>query len=212
MKKRISFLLSAVLIVLVIPIAAYALWKSSIPDRQTIDIDAADVDNGNISVSDVMTFEEMASQYADSGGIAYEEALTVFPASAKTQEAASYRTLSVSLPVTSAYKPHLEFYCQTSEDEDDWEIVSLYSMQLVRSDGNMTKQFHGELSAWLRSGDQIEFSINGDFYNTGRTSVTNRSCEQTGADELYALSYSLSAVSVNHYQYCYEHQTVAFQS
>ena len=204
MKKLLSFVVALVVVITMISIPAYAHENTNI------------VVNGNgseaeLQVSEAMSFSEMVACYAESTGATCQEALTVFP---KEQRAShgTYRVLSVTLNVTSQYNPYIEFYCNTEEYGHYWAIKNIYSTQLVRSDGNMSKQFSGTLEVWLRSAYEIEFSINGDFYNNGTTSCTNGGEGGIGLGGYFNISYAASqTMSTNHYKYYYDHRTVAFQ-
>lgn len=119
----------------------------------------------------------------------------------------------MSLTVTSTYRPRIEFYCRTSESGSYWGILSIYSVQLVRSYSGISKQFTGNISVWLRSAYQIEYTINGDFYNNGTTTVSGGGGLDLGIGESVNISLSASmSYESNHYKYFYEHRTVAFQS
>ncbi len=60
---------------------------------------------------------------------------------------------------------------------------------------------------WLRSAYQIEYMINGDFYNNGTTTVSNGG----GAESAKLLhSASVSTIS-NWFRYYYKHETKMFQ-
>jgi len=173
-----------------------------------------------VSVSNPMTFEEMVAEYAKSSDLTYEEALELLPAPVETRAAPiTYRTLKVTLDVTDTYKPTLEFYFQTSESGNYQGILSVYSVQLNRASNvgswRITKQFGGTIEFWLRSPYEIEYVVNGDFFNNGTTSST----QNTGLN--IDISYGMSIVfdvtesggsTSNHYSYFYEHEWAAFQS
>lgn len=83
------------------------------PDNKTIDLLNIDSDNETIQVSEAMSLSDIINHYMDLTGASYEEALSVFPSVStfSLARSSSYRTLSVSLPVTSTYKPHIEIFC-----------------------------------------------------------------------------------------------------
>lgn len=163
-------------------------------------------------ISDVMTYEEMIEQYAKEGGMSYEEALNFFPKSRAVNAKATYRELKVTLNVDSSYKPYLSFYCETSESSQYWGIVSIYSIQLIRNYNGTSKQFSGTIDAWLRTAAQIEYTINGDFYNNGTTTggFSIGSSAKIGEKVTGNFSASISTSS-NHYKYFYDHKFYNFQ-
>lgn len=211
MKKMLSLFITTILFVscFVIPVSANGISETN--TTHTIDLKNLDAENPNVKISEPMTFTEMVSCYAQIEGISYEEALAVFPkenaASARTP---SHRMLSVTLNVTGSYKPTLNFYCNTSEGGNFWGITSIYSVQLNRTYGNTSKQFSGTIDVWLRSGYQIEYIVNGDFYNNGTTSASGGTSLNVGIGAGAQVSFQISHSS-NHYKYFYEGRVVSFQ-
>lgn len=213
MKKFLSILLSMVVILPMYSLQANAAIDNENSFEEKSNKNYVSINDEDVSYSDVMTFSEMVEHYAKSAGITYEEALNAFPASEYSSYATpSYRTLSVGLNVSSEFKPRLEFYCQTSEYGTYWGIQKVYSMQLVRSYNGISKQFSGNVEMWLRSAYQIEFVVNGDFYNNGTTTVTGGNNMQLGIGEYAQMSCSASiSTTTNHYKYFYDHRTINFQ-
>lgn len=165
-----------------------------------------------LQVSPVMTFQEMVQSYACSADISYQDALKMFPAE-RSVSAATYRTLAVTLTVTATYKPTLEFYCETSEYGSYWAILSIYSVQLNRGYNGISKQFSGSIDVWLRNGYTIEYVVNGDFYNSGTTSVQGGGGLNAGINDLITVTFTASiSTTSNHYQYFYEHETRVYQT
>lgn len=182
---------------------------------QVIDLNNIE-ENLDVQVSEPMSFDEMLSYYMKQNNVSYEEALKAFPNRAKRMAGApvSYRTLKVGLTVTSSYHPHLEFYCETSEYGNYWGILSIYSTQLVRRDSNTgaSKQFGGSIDVWLRSPYQIEYVVNGDFYNNGTTTVSGGVGMNIKVNESATINCQASiATSSNFYKYFYEHRTAQYQ-
>ncbi|NCE63143.1 hypothetical protein D1159_00760 [Pseudoflavonifractor sp. 524-17] len=174
-----------------------------------------------VSVSNPMTFEEMVAEYAKSSGLTYEEALELLPAPIETRAPVTYRTLKATLDVTDSYKPTLDFYCQTSESGNYWGILSVYSVQLSRSYDTgilswvITKQFNGTVDFWLRSPYEIEYIINGDFFNNGTTSNSKNTGLNIGVSGGFSINFTLNGgdgSSSNHYSYFYEREWLSFQS
>lgn len=115
------------------------------------------------AVSAPMSREAIMRYCMQKERLSYEDAKKLFPVS--DAQASNYRILSVTLPVTKSYQPHLEFLCSTNEAGDDWEILSLCKTIFVTSDQDTNKEFCGEVNAWLRGTSQIEYMINGDFFS-----------------------------------------------
>lgn len=213
MKRIISLVSSFVLVFSLLYIPAYA--DENTADTEIIDVNEINNEDSDIQVSAPMSFSEMVNHYMEVNGVSYDEALKAFPVrlQKETRASATYRTLSVSLTVTSTYRPRIEFYCRTSESGSYWGILSIYSVQLVRSYSGISKQFTGNISVWLRSAYQIEYTINGDFYNNVTTTVSGGGGLDLGIGESVNISLSASmSYESNHYKYFYEHRTVAFQS
>ena len=213
MKRIISLVSSFVLVFSLLYIPAYA--DENTADTEIIDVNEINNEDSDIQVSAPMSFSEMVNHYMEVNGVSYDEALKAFPVrlQKETRASATYRTLSVSLTVTSTYRPRIDFYCRTSESGSYWGILSIYSVQLVRSYSGISKQFTGNISVWLRSAYQIEYTINGDFYNNGTTTVSGGGGLDLGIGESVNISLSASmSYESNHYKYFYEHRTVAFQS
>lgn len=166
------------------------------------------LDASDFSVSERMTFSEMVDHYAQNNGISYEEALGYFPQQSSSRSARDiyYRVFTAVLSVTDEYKPHLEFYCETAEGGNFRNINEIYQVELVRSYNGLVKQFSGSINTWLRGSQKIEYSVNGDFYNIGNTSVTEKSGVSVGVDELFTVGYEASITTTsNYYAYCYKH-------
>lgn len=182
---------------------AYAAGDSPVDVHGVLNL--TDVEsNPDITVSEVMTFTEMVEHYAMSAGITYEEALLAFPNQANTRATMDifYRVFSQTLNVTSVYKPQLEFYCETAEGGNFRNINSIYSVQLVRSYNGISKQYSGDIEVWLRSTYAIEYTVNGDFYNNGTTTISGGANLQIGLDEIGKLTFTVSgSYQNNHYAY-----------
>ena len=170
-----------------------------------------------ISATDFMTFEEMVQYCAEQHDISYQEALSKFNVPTNRARRASdvYRVFCVEIDVTNSYKPVLEFYCEVSKGDGVWGIMNIYSVQLDRSPSSFlgeAKQFQGEIQVWLRGVYEIEYLINGDFYNNGTTTVSGGTDISAGIDDLISVSFSLGYTSESSwYEYCYQHDTVSFE-
>lgn len=204
MKKFISILCVVLCLCLFAPIRGVA--DTSVP-----------YDDNNWTVSEVMTYDEMVNYYALRNNISFEEAVEELQLSNKSATTrstnATYRTLSVRFNVKDSYSPSIDFYCETSEYGNYWGILNIYSIQMNRYSNGITKQFSGVIDAWLRSPYQIEYVINGDFYNNGSTTVSGGAGFTAEINQQITVTFNASmAYSSNWYAYCYKHYTHAFQS
>lgn len=164
-----------------------------------------------------MTYDEMVNYYALRNNISFEEAvekLQISNKSAMTRSTnATYRTLSVSFNVKDSYSPSIDFYCVTSEYGNYWGILNIYSVQMNRYSNGITKQYSGVIDAWLRSPYQIEYVVNGDFYNNGTTTVSGDAGFTAEINQQITVAFKASIThSTNWYAYCYKHYTHALQS
>lgn len=157
----------------------------------------------DVTVSSVMDFSQIVQSFADTAGLPYGKALRSLPESMTDTENATYRIVSISLPVKDSYHPFLDFYCKTREDGDIWEIVSGELIQLRNSD--ISKSFGGQIGMWLRENNQIEFFINGDFYNDGATTFDFEESEN-----FIGIKYKIDDEAIlDHSTYYYDHCTVS---
>lgn len=161
--------------------------------------------------AELMTFDEMVNDIAAKHDMTYEEALATLPKEVRddqTRKDIGYIARSVTLEVTDAYKPYIEFYCRIAYDGNLFNILSIYNLELVRQgyDSTLSKQFNGTLKVWLRSGQKIEYAINGDFYNDGTTTSKGGIGVNAGIDQSTAVLFTISPSTTNiHYKYFYKH-------
>lgn len=119
-----------------------------------------------ILVTDPMTGAETLQFYEDRQGIDADTAQRFL--GAKVDSFANDATVVVSVPLqtSSAYAPYLDLYCQVDGDGPDWSILSIYSVQLCEAEGD-TRPFAGNMSVFLRGDREIEYIVNGDFFQKG---------------------------------------------
>lgn len=209
MKKLTSLLLSCIVLLAIVPVNAL---NNQYSGSATISL-LSEQSNEGFIMSAPMTFTEMVERYAQNAGISYQDALAYFPASptGRTARDANYRVFSRYLSVTDIYKPHIEFFCETVEGGHFCNITSIYSVQLVRIYNGVSKQFQGDLQAWLRSSTDIEYVINGDFYNNGETSISSTTGGSIGIDGLFSVTFNVvSESSLGHYAAIYDHATIQY--
>lgn len=180
--------------------------------RGSIDL-CSIIDDPNVTASEVMTYDEMIRHYAQNEGLTYAEAEKRFPAprSADGTNDIGYRTFTANLDVTSEYKPHLEFYCETAEGGHFFNINSIHSVKLVQIYGSISKQFSGDIEVWLRSSNSIEYVVNGDFYDNGTTTSSGGVGLDINLGQRGKVSFWASIASAdNHYAPFYKHTTVYY--
>ncbi len=206
MKKRLIALLLTCLMICtcVIPAAAYT------PQVHYVNIN----DSRGISMTPVMTYSEMLDYMVNVAGIPLNRALSVLGAESRSVRTGSYRTLSVDLEVkgkSDFYVPTIDFYCEVSEGDGVWGIVSIYDVEINRSYKKLVKTFAGTAKVWLRGPERIEYAVNGDFYNTGTTTRSDSGGFKIDLGGYGEISYSASsATTSNWYGYCYDHYTKRF--
>ncbi|WP_052406318.1 hypothetical protein [Clostridium culturomicium] len=143
------------------------------------------LDSSSTVVSDVLTFNEMVSEFAKDNNISEEQAtlqiesnfINTIDTTTRTSRsqtildarAATYRTLSSTINVTSSYKPSIRFYCQT----DEWPgssfraIDRLLTVTVNGSYGSLSKGFIGSGLVQLETANRISWTIKGNFVNIG---------------------------------------------
>lgn len=180
-------------------------------------IDLRDLDGApGVTVSELMTFDETVARYARIEGISESQARMIFLETKEnnskrevTPRSISYRVYSVEIPVKGSYKPHIDFYCEIASGGHFWNIYSIYSVQLNRQSGSVSKKFDGTIDTWLRKAYEIEYIINGDFYNNATTSVSGTLGAEIKVGEHGKVSFSLTGATTNsHFAYCYEQDTI----
>jgi hypothetical protein len=225
MKRKNACILIMVLIITCFSVPAYA---AEIPNETvitgTIDFNNLE-ENPNVVISEPLTYDEMLSRYAQNANISIEEARKelspkIQPYSVYGTNGTNdivYRELVVYLDVTSEYRPHLSFFCETAQGTSTFNILSIYSVQLVRKSVNyvtgeeIVKQFNGQMNAWLRGVWEIEYFINGDFYNNGTTTTTGGGVVNAELNEKVDIGFNASmAYATNYYAYIYEHDFLTY--
>lgn len=75
------------------------------------------------------------------------------------------------------------------------------------------KQFSGTVDMWFRNGYQLEYIVNGDFYINGTMAISDGADLDFSSDNYIQLSFTTSSSTMPiHYQYFYNHETLAFQN
>lgn len=208
-RKLFCFSLAVFFCIMCFPLSAQAVCDTSISEAGSININEL-WNSPDVSISEPMTYDELVKRYAQNENISTQQALDILGNDSKSIQPRSieYRTFTVTLNVTDEYKPHIEFLCETAESGHFFNLVSIYSVQLVRNYGSVSKQFSGNLEVWLRSGYDIEYVINGDFYNNGTTTISGGGNLGLGINDSATIGFSASITyQSNHYAYFYEHET-----
>ena len=129
-----------------------------------------------------------------------------------TAKSTTRRVLSVTLNVSSSYKPQIKFLVKTSDWNSYWKIENIYETYLSRSYNGKSKQFSGKLKVWYRGNNKVEYLIVGDFFHNGTTTTTKTAEGSFGVDDLAEARYSVTvSESTNHYKYFEEHKTIQFK-
>ena len=107
----------------------------------------------NIDENDLMTYDEMLNRMI-ADGYSKEEALNMLnpPSSLKSGVLndivpmnLSYTTKSVTLNVTSLYKPTLNFYIEIDGAHGAYYMNRVLNVNMNRNYNNITKQFQGSI-------------------------------------------------------------------
>lgn len=169
------------------------------------------VDLANLSedifMSEVMTYDEMVNELSINENISLDEVKglvdmeTMKEAEDGVRVSPTYRVLSTSVTVTSLYKPTINWYCETSEDDDFQGVLRILNVSLDRDYNGITKQFGGQLFYNLEKADCIFYELNGDFYDNGITTVS--ATEGVEDERMGSIDFSISEPS-NHYTYCFK--------
>lgn len=111
-----------------------------------------------------------------------------------------YTTVNVNVPVNSSYIPKLQCYlkCEAINNKPV-RFVSLLNADLHREYNGIVKQFGGNIYCNLESLGSFYWKVNGDFYNTGSTTVSGGF--EIGIGESFNLSFKVSNTT-NYYAYC----------
>ena len=205
MKKTTKILITAALSLAALSSIIYTEKNTKLNTRNVIDI--RNNENSNVTFSEPMSFSEMVTHY--------DEALKLFPEK-DTDDAASskcHRILNIPLDVMATYKPQLELYCETSESGHYWGLSNIYLVNMEKNYDGSSKQFCGDVDMWFRNGYELEYIVNGDFYNNGTMTMSDNTDLDFTEDHYVHISFTTSSsIMPVHYQYCYDHQTLTFQN
>lgn len=164
------------------------------------------INDYNIVVSDVMTYEEVLLEISRDNNISVENVKdNLLKRSSDIKEEISikassntYRTITKRFQVTSVYKPELKFYCRTSEGGTMWGIKEVININMNRIYNSISKQFTGTIFCNLEDAGTIYYTIDGDFYNFGTTTVDMGGSVSIGVGVSGSTTFSISEAS-NYY-------------
>ncbi|WOO34964.1 hypothetical protein R2R35_14275 [Anaerocolumna sp. AGMB13020] len=183
--KIVAFaLVLAMVFTLGAPMKSYAATETAPENAKVESINL--LESEDVVISDVLTFEEIATEYAKSNQVSIEEAKKILGADSSstnnsaaktagiiTPYATTYRTITKELySVYSYYKPKLVFYCQTTESGSYMGIIQILNVEMNRISGGTVKSFTGNVYVHLQSSYVIYYSVNGEFWDIGVQSST----------------------------------------
>ena len=211
MKKTTELLITAVLSLVTF---ALLIYDDQHPKLNTTEVINIYNNSSNVTFSELMSFSKMVTHYAEASEMSYDEALKLFPKENTDDTVSSkcYRILNIPLDVTAIYKPQLNLYCETSESGHYWGISNIYLANMEKNYAGSAKQFSGTVDMWFRNGYQLEYIVNGDFYINGTMAISDGADLDFSSDNYVQLSFTTSSSTMPiHYQYFYNHETLAFQ-
>lgn len=199
LKKRLSLFILLILILAVFSAAAYAGKGADRPAAPT-----------ESHAADLMSFDAMVDRIAEENHITEQKAELLLPESIRAdrdEPGIRYMSGKIPLDISHEYMPQIEFMCQVSGDGDDYRVISLFNPQLSADSPHtgLSKQFVGTVKMWLRDNNTVEYAVNGDFFDWGKTTVSGagKEAELNGG---FLLSFSpQTSFNGEHYQYYYHH-------
>lgn len=171
-----------------------------------------DLNDPDVEISGPKTFDEIAKEIAEEENIPISQARNHVLSAVGTittngiespvsPEATGYFTLTKRITVTSTYKPALKFrvYADYTPGTSFRGIKKIVHVSMDRTSTNgVTKQFDGEVYAYLQDANTIYYQINGDFFNNGSTSFSGS--VNIGVRQSATVTFTVSG-STNHYKY-----------
>ncbi|MGZ7443221.1 hypothetical protein [Paenibacillus sp. TH7-28] len=213
-KRMVSSIASGILsFVLCIPLVAADDFAASRNPADNVEASInVQQEVSDMQMSDVLTFDELVSTYANDSGISVEQAretlLSNFYSGKRTKTAtispqlATYRTFTAQLNAMKSYKPSLKFYCETTEGGYSfYGILKVLSTTMNRVYQGVSKQYAGTVYTNLEHANRIHYIVSGDFYDNGTTTISGGGT--AGIGESFELSFSVS-YSSNWYATIYE--------
>lgn len=209
--KKVKLVISVVFLLFVgsgyRDILAVGVEASAINERYEIDINDKDIE-----VSEVLTFDEIVRELARDENITILEAEKTMLGnrSGRSNELArksTYRTISQQFLVKNNYRPTMRFYCETTEGGNFRAIRRIRTVNMNRNSNGMSKQFSGSVYTKLEDPNRIFYIVNGDFYNNGTTTF-NGNVDipvYAGASVTFGVSHAR-----NHFGYIYREAFVRF--
>lgn len=183
-----------------------------IPEEVSAKNSSININDKNIVISEVMTYDQVVEVIAKDNRISIEEAKLQMPLptsrSALGALSATYRTVAKQVEITPWYKIQMRFYCETSEGGGYWGIVRILNVSMDRNYLNMSKQFGGTVYANLESAYKIFFIVNGDFFDNGTTTYGGGVNIAVGSS--VTINFQASYTS-NHYKYVYREEYIQTQ-
>lgn len=217
MKKKSIVVLSLVSVLYLSPLMLDTVKAEKL--HSNINIAEQVLDTNDMIMSEPMTFEELAEVYSSDHDVSLEEAYEHLGSNLLSQTERNsispmairkFRTLKKRFTVTSTYKPELNFYCQTSESTGSFRgIIKILNVNMNRGYNGISKQFSGEVYTHLENANSIYYTISGDFFNNGTTSVEKNGEVGISLGGEGSVGFSISHAS-NHYKYYYGYDRRSF--
>ena len=123
-------------------------------------------DENGLFVSESLNYGELKAFYSENKEVSLNDAEGKLAQMGITEGDAEYRVLIQKIEDTKHYTSFLEFYLLTSESEKTYTIEEIRNASVTITENQDLAVFLGDFICWLRDGNKIEFSLNGDIYES----------------------------------------------
>lgn len=170
----------------------------------------SETDNSTFEISEPLGFDKLVTHFASTQKITENEAEgRLRRMNIIAEQNATYQIVTRKVEVDADYVTSLEFYLQTQTEGEEWIIKELKGAVVSMRMGSEIRTFGGNLAYWLREGNQIEYSLNGDFVSSDLIdSVTMRTDikEKNAGETIYVINQDTKGVES---QYVHQHKTIS---
>ncbi len=211
MKKLCSLVF--VMIILISPINADSkiekMNKHSNPKEGIIDISTT-LDE-DVTVSAVLSFDELVQEYAENEKMSKDEAMNVLVQPLHLDEERelsdrrnkTYRRISKRIFINCWYRPSINFYCESAEESEGYAITKIITSGINSEYYKKYKPFAGSIYVNLENPNKIYWVLNGDFFDKGISTVGDMTVSESSFEIEYAVRYALV-----HYAYVYKEERI----